>query len=108
MFCTNCGNQNDDMAVFCGKCGNCLDDLARFCPQCGAPLERLRVANVDSDWISEKVDISNETTLSVERREPPIGEVIGYWVGRLFYVWDMIPGRVSRAAFWMIYPILVS
>ena len=21
MFCTNCGNQNDDMAVFCSKCG---------------------------------------------------------------------------------------
>lgn len=37
MFCKNCGNQMDDLAVICVKCGAAKGTGANFCPNCGAP-----------------------------------------------------------------------
>ena len=36
MFCKNCGNQMDDVAVICVKCGAAKGTGANFCPNCGA------------------------------------------------------------------------
>ncbi len=36
MFCKNCGNQMDDVAVICVKCGASKGTGASFCPNCGA------------------------------------------------------------------------
>lgn len=36
MFCKNCGNQMDDMAVICVKCGAAKGTGTNFCPNCGA------------------------------------------------------------------------
>ena len=35
MYCKNCGNQMDDMAVVCLKCGAAKGTGAGFCPNCG-------------------------------------------------------------------------
>ena len=35
MFCKNCGNQMDDLAVVCTKCGVAVGTGANFCPNCG-------------------------------------------------------------------------
>lgn len=37
MFCKNCGNQMDVLAVICVKCGAAKGTGANFCPNCGAP-----------------------------------------------------------------------
>lgn len=36
MYCKNCGNQMDDMAVVCVKCGVSKGGGANYCPNCGA------------------------------------------------------------------------
>ena len=35
MFCKNCGNQMDDLAVVCTKCGVAAGTGSNFCPNCG-------------------------------------------------------------------------
>lgn len=36
MFCKNCGNQMDNLAVVCVKCGVPAGQGNNFCPNCGA------------------------------------------------------------------------
>lgn len=35
MYCKNCGNKMDDLAVICVKCGAAKGTGANFCPNCG-------------------------------------------------------------------------
>ena len=35
MFCKNCGNQMDNLAVICTKCGVAAGTGSNFCPNCG-------------------------------------------------------------------------
>ncbi len=36
MYCKNCGNQMNDLAVVCVKCGSAKGAGANYCPNCGA------------------------------------------------------------------------
>ncbi len=56
MFCTKCGEKNDDENVYCISCGSKLDENSKFNPQKTSILQKKQQKKFNAKDINELVD----------------------------------------------------
>ncbi len=73
MFCRNCGNEVQGIAIACMKCGCNPNEGTNYCPNCGASTTEKQIVCVKCGvGLKEEVETKRTSTKkSTKRRRPP-------------------------------------
>ena len=93
MFCKNCGNQMDDVAVICVKCGAAKGTGANFCPNCGA--QSMPGANVCTQC-GVALNMAPVAPVGTEQKSKMAAGLLGIFLGA-WGIHNFYLGNTTRA-----------
>ncbi len=93
MYCKNCGNQMDDLAVVCTKCGVAAGTGKSFCPNCGQPTVQDAMVCVNCGAMLNQVA---HQSFGLEQKSKIAAGILGILVGS-FGVHNFYLGYTGKA-----------
>ncbi len=93
MFCKNCGNQMDNIAVVCTKCGVGAGAGNSFCPNCGQTTAQGAMVCINCGAM---LDQKNHQNLGMEQKSKIAAGILGILVGS-FGIHNFYLGYTGKA-----------